>query len=61
MKFPRLRTSAVFVGGLVLISLGFASTVGLKPTELLLPLVSVVGGLAALTTMASDNGPRGLL
>jgi hypothetical protein len=62
MKPPRLRWSAVFVGGLTIISVGFASSVGLRPADALLPVLSVVGGLVALTAMmTSGSGPRGLL
>ena len=58
-KHP-LRFRYVFFGGLVLISLGFASSVGLRPVEILAPMVAVVGGLAVLTTMVG-TGPRAFL
>jgi hypothetical protein len=60
MKQPTLRFSTVFLGGLVLISLGFASSLGLQPTEAIVPLFAVVGGLAAIAA-ASGGGPRSLL
>jgi hypothetical protein len=60
MRLPPLHLSTVFLGGLVLISLGFASSVGMNPSEALLPLFSVVGGLAVITVVTS-RGPRNLL
>ncbi len=62
MKHPPLRFWHVLIGGLLLISLGFASSVGLKlgPIEVLVPLVVVVGGLTALTAM-SGSGPRAFM
>ena len=62
MKPPRLRWSAVLVGGLTIISVAFASSIGLRPIEALVPVLSVVGVLVALTAMmTSGGGPRGLL
>ena len=59
MKQPPLRFWNVFLGGLILISLGFASSVGLKPVEAIIPLFAVVGGLAVLAVAGS--GPKTLL
>jgi hypothetical protein len=61
MKLPRLRWPAVFFGGLLLISFGLATSVGLQPGQALVPLLSVVGGLTALSTMMVGSGPRSLL
>ena len=62
MKPPRLRWSAVIVGALTIISVAFASSIGLRPVEALVPVLSVVGVLVALTVMmTSGGGPRGLL
>ena len=60
MRPHNLRLSAVFLGGLMLISFGFASTMGLGPTEVLQPFLSVVGGLAVMGIVASSGGPRNL-
>ena len=50
----------VFFGGLMLISLGLASSVGLQPAQALTPLMVVVGGLVALTTVVG-SGPRAFM
>ena len=60
MKQNPLRFRHIFLGGLALISLGFASSVGLGSVEVLVPLIAVVGGLAALTSMAG-SGPRAFM
>ncbi|MEO0079300.1 MAG: hypothetical protein ABIK44_01305 [candidate division WOR-3 bacterium] len=60
MKLPSPRLSQLFVAGLAVISLGFASSVGLRPVEALLPLVAVIAGLTVLTAMAS-SGPRAFM
>jgi hypothetical protein len=59
-KFSAPRWWRVFLGGLFLISLGFASSVGLKPVEALAPLAAVVGGLVVLTSFAG-SGPRAFM
>lgn len=59
-KFSPLRWWKVFLGGLLLISFGFASSLGMRPVEALIPLAAVVGGLTLLTTFAGD-GPRAFL
>jgi hypothetical protein len=61
MKLQRPTFSALFLGGLVLISMGFASSFGLQPTEAMVPLFAVVGALAVMTMAASGSGPKGLL
>lgn len=50
----------VFMGGLLLITLGLASSVGLRPAQALTPLIVVVGGLVALTTVVG-SGPRAFM
>jgi len=49
----------VYLGGLVLITVGFAASVGLRPAEVLPPLMAVVGSLSVMTTAGS--GPRAFL
>jgi hypothetical protein len=46
---------------MLLISMGFASSFGLQPTEALVPLFAVVGALAVITMSGSGSGPKGLL
>jgi hypothetical protein len=46
---------------MLLISMGFASSFGLQPTEALVPLFAVVGALAVITMAASHSGPTSLL
>ncbi len=60
MKQSPLRFWNVFLGGLVLITLGFASSLGSGQVQALTPLVAVVGGLVALTVMAG-SGPRAFM
>gem|GEM_PF-1843751 len=59
-KLSPLRLWNVFLGGILLISLGFASSVGLRPIEVLIPVAAVVGGLTVLTAM-SGSGPRAFM
>jgi hypothetical protein len=61
MKLRRPKLSVLFLGGMLLISMGFASSVGLQPTEALVPLFAVVGALAVITMAASHSGPTSLL
>jgi hypothetical protein len=61
MRRPHVRLSYVLLGGLAVISFGFASSVGLRPTGAFLSLFSVIGGLAVMTLLASGSGPRRLL
>jgi len=56
-----LRFRFVFVGGLLLISLGFASSVGMRPVQALVPLLAVAGSLAVLSMMSAGNGPRAFM
>lgn len=51
----------MLLGGLMLISSGFASTVGLSPAEVFVPFLSVVGGLTVMGIIVSGGGPRSLL
>jgi len=46
---------------MLLISMGFASSVGLRPTEAIVPLIAVVGALAVITMTAWRSGPTSLL
>jgi hypothetical protein len=61
MKLRRPKFSVLFLGGMLLISMGFASSFGLQPTEALVPLFAVVGALAVITMAASHSGPTSLL
>jgi hypothetical protein len=61
MKLRRPKFSVLFLGGMLLISMGFASSVGLQPTEALVPVFAVVGALAVITMAASHSGPTSLL
>jgi hypothetical protein len=61
MKLRRPKFSLLFLGGMLLISMGFASSFGLQPTEALVPLFAVVGALAVITMSGSGSGSKGLL
>jgi hypothetical protein len=61
MKLRRPKFSVLFLGGMLLISMGFASSFGLQPTEALVPVFAVVGALAVIMMAASRSGPTSLL
>ena len=61
MKQRRPKLPVLFLGGMLLISMGFASSVGLRPTEAIVTLIAVVGALAVITMTAWRSGPTSLL
>jgi hypothetical protein len=61
MKLRRPKLPVLFLGGMLLISMGFASSFGLRPTEAIVPLIAVVGALAVITMAATSKGPTSLL
>jgi hypothetical protein len=61
MKLRRPKLSVLFLGGMLLISMGFASSFGLRPTEAIVPLIAVVGALAVIVMAATSKGPTSLL
>ena len=60
MKQSPLRFWNLLLGGLVLISLGFAFSSGLNAVQALAPMIGVVGGLTVLSSMAA-GGPRAFM
>jgi hypothetical protein len=61
MKLRRPKLPVLFLGGMLFISMGFASSFGLRPTEAIVPLIAVVGALAVITMAATSSGPTSLL
>lgn len=61
MSKKGLRIRFAFISGLLLIALGLVSSLGIRPVQALVPMVAVVGGLAALSAMSSGSGPRAFM
>jgi hypothetical protein len=48
----------VVAGLLALIAVGLAASAGVRATEAVVPLFSLVGGLTLMTVLSSRGGPR---
>ncbi|MGQ9677966.1 MAG: hypothetical protein ACUVUD_01625 [bacterium] len=60
MKVKPQRPSNLFLAGLFVIACGWAFSVSIGPSEVLIPIAGVITGLTLLTTVV-NGGPRAFL